>query len=250
MNVVLKKLKKYYNYDSLYNFQENVIKNVLNGKDIFVLAKTSGGKSICYQLPALVVRGITIIICPLRSLIEDQVNNLKKRNIKFLTFYGDMNLENKQNVLNLLNKSHEKMKIHMLYTTPECIEKNQDFLDSLIYLSKKNLLTRFVIDEAHTVSLWGNNFRNSYLWLKELKNIFPNTPITALTATATYITQKDILNILQINNAIIIRDKLIRNNLYLDIRPSFINKNNDIINFIKNKYYKKPGIIFCIKQVF
>ena len=247
MDKAQKKLKKYFGYNNFYPFQENVIKELLNNKDIFVLAKTSGGKSICYQLPALIFKGITIVISPLRSLIEDQINNLKKKNIKCLSYYGDLDKQEKNVTMNILENGDSK-KYKILYTTPETLELNIEFFQILKNLYEKKKLARFVIDEAHTVSIWGHNFRKSYLKLSNLKKIFIGVPITALTATATYYIQKDILKILQIEDAVIIRDKLYRENLYIDIRLSNVNKNKEIVSLITDSFYKKTGIIYCLTQ--
>ena len=247
MDKALKKLHKYYGYDNFYPFQEKVIEEVLKKKDIFVLAKTSAGKSVCFQIPALIYRGLTIIISPLRSLIDDQVSNLRKKNIPCCTFYGEMSKDEKENIINNFdNKS--KLDFHILYTTPETLESNIDFFQLLLRLYSKNLISRFVIDEAHTLSLWGHNFRRSYLKLTKLKVIFPKVPITALTATATYYIQKDIINILKIEEATIIRDDLFRNNLNITVKLSHFNKDKEISDYIISNFNDKTGIIFCITQ--
>ena len=140
MDKAQKKLKKYFGYNNFYPFQENVIKELLNNKDIFVLAKTSGGKSICYQLPALIFKGITIVISPLRSLIEDQINNLKKKNIKCLSYYGDLDKQEKNVTMNILENGDSK-KYKILYTTPETLELNIEFFQILKNLYEKKKIS-------------------------------------------------------------------------------------------------------------
>merc|ERR1712118_409085 len=117
-----KKLKKYFNYDNFFPFQLKVIENILKNNDIFVFAKTSGGKSICFQIPALITKGITIIISPLRSLIEDQISNLRDKNIPFLTYYGDMDNKTKCEMMEILENLEVNKKYHILYTTHETLE--------------------------------------------------------------------------------------------------------------------------------
>jgi len=251
MDLAEKKLKKYFGYHKFYPFQKKVIENVLLNKDIFILAKTSGGKSICYQIPAIMYQGITIIISPLRSLIEDQTNNLKRKNIKFLKYYGDLSKEEKRKTENILNKAihNKKIKYHMLYTTPETIDTNIYFINILKELYENILITRFVIDEAHTLSTWGNNFRKSYLSLKNLKTDYNNIPIMVLTATASEIIKHNIKNVLNIKDCVFIKDDIYRSNLFIDIKNSHITKNKEILSFLKDKKNENcSGIIFCTKK--
>lgn len=251
MDLAEKNLKKYFGYEQFYPFQKKVIENVLLNKDIFILAKTSGGKSICFQIPALMYKGITIIISPLRSLIEDQTNNLKSKNIKFLKYYGDLSKEEKNKTENILNKAivDKRIKYHLLYTTPETIDTNIYFINILKELYENILITRFVIDEVHTLSTWGNNFRKSYLSLKNLKTEYCQIPIMVLTATASEIIKDNIKNTLNIKNCAFIKDNIFRSNLFIDIKNSHINKNKEILEFLKEKKNENlSGIIFCTKK--
>ena len=251
MDLAEKKLKKYFGYEQFYPFQKKVIENILLNKDIFILAKTSGGKSICYQIPALMYKGITIIISPLRSLIEDQTNSLKRKNIKFLKYYGDLSKEEKNKTENILNKAinEKRIKYHLLYTTPETIDTNIYFINILKELYENILITRFVIDEVHTLSTWGNNFRKSYLALKNLKTDYNEIPIMVLTATASKIIKENVINTLNIKNCAFIKDDIYRSNLFIDVKNSHINKNKEILRFLKEKKNENfSGIIFCIKK--
>ena len=176
-------LQNYFNHEQFRDKQEEIVEDALMNKDQFVILPTGSGKSICYQLPAIIQKGVTIVISPLKSLILDQVANLEKKSIGVDAFYGDTTIKNKRRILeDMINEKYEK---NIIYTTPETLETNQEFFQNLNLLKDVGRLTRFVIDEAHCISLWGNDFRNSYRKLSNLKESFKTVPIMALTATAT-----------------------------------------------------------------
>lgn len=239
-------LNNYFGYEKFRPKQKNIIKESLSNIDQFVILPTGSGKSICYQLPALITNGITIVISPLKSLILDQVANLKNKNIKSYALYGNTNLKEKCHILNNMNSDNFDSK--MIYTTPETLESNISFLDNLKLLNECNKLTRFVIDEAHCISLWGNDFRSSYRNLGNLKITFPNVPIMALTATATIRVRKDIMYLLNIEKAKIYSNSYFRDNLIIDIKPKTKNTTSDIIENINNKYREQSGIIYCLSR--
>ena len=200
-------LRNKFGYIDFLNIQKKAVEYTLDNKDFLVIAKTSAGKSLCYQLPALCQNGLTIIISPLKSLINDQIDNLKKKKIECYTLYGDT-IQSDKNYLyaKLLDNKDESI---ILYTTPETIEYNQDFSNILSKIYKKQKIKRFVFDEAHTISTWGHDFRSSYLKLDILRKKYKKVPITALTATATQEVKADIVDILGIKNYEIITQSTI-----------------------------------------
>lgn len=236
-------LRKRFGFIEFLPSQKIAVENCLTEIDVIVIAKTSAGKSLCYQLPALCQSGITIIISPLKSLIDDQVNNLLKKNIECFILYGGTDLKTKNIIFSkLLNDSNESI---LLYTTPETLEFNNEFNSILekSYRSKK--IRRFVIDEAHTISTWGHEFRPSYLNLSFLRKKFKKIPITALTATATLEVKADIIDILGMKNYKLVTQNIVRNNLFIDIISCNSNLQQKIVKLIKDKFYGKSGIIYC-----
>ena len=236
-------LIKKFGYIDFLNIQKKAVEYTLENKDLLVIAKTSAGKSLCYQLPALCQIGLTVIISPLKSLINDQIDNLKKKNIECYTLYGDT-LQSDKNLLyaKLLDNKDESI---ILYTTPETLEYNQDFSNILRKIYKKNKIKRFVFDEAHTISTWGHDFRPSYLKLDILRKNYKKVPITALTATATPEVKADIADILGLNNYEIITQSIIRNNLNIKIKKNSSNLQQKIVSLIKDNYLNQTGIIYC-----
>src|SRR5438067_5810634 len=175
-------LKHYWKYDSLRPFQEEIIQSVLLERDTLALLPTGGGKSICFQVPALASEGICIVVSPLIALMKDQVDNLKKRSIPVLMIHSGM--KRMDVIQTLKNATHDYFKF--LYVSPERLETSlfKEYLPALAI----NLLA---VDEAHCISQWGYDFRPSYLRIAELRKELPNVPILALTASATPEVQKD-----------------------------------------------------------
>lgn len=230
-------LKHYWGYDRFRPLQEDIIDHVISGKNTLVLMPTGGGKSICYQVPALAMEGMAIVVSPLISLMKDQVEALKANGVaaEFINSslpYGQ---------LTAIEKACASGKIGILYVSPEKIS-SQGFLQFL----KKLKINLFAVDEAHCVSFWGHDFRPEYTQLAKLKEHFPSVPFVALTATADKVTRKDIIRQLTIPDAKIFISSFDRPNLSLKVLPGR-NRVKHIFSFIKNRK-DQSGIIYCLSR--
>ncbi|MDD3004055.1 ATP-dependent DNA helicase RecQ [Flavobacterium sp.] len=204
MDEALQLLKKYWNYDDFRDIQSDIIASVLSKNDVFAQLPTGGGKSVCYQIPALLNDGIAIVISPLVSLIKDQVENLQKKGIKAIGLVGGISTDEISDLLDNCQYGNYKL----LYLSPERLQSDW-ILDRL-----KNLtISLIAIDEAHCISQWGNDFRPAYLKIANLKSHFPKTPLLALTASATPRVKQDILEVLKIQNASIFEKSFNRDNI-------------------------------------
>ncbi|MCK8520538.1 DNA helicase RecQ [Aquimarina sp. D1M17] len=232
---ILKTLKEYFGYDRFRPLQEEIINSIFEGNDNLVIMPTGGGKSICYQLPALLLPGITLVISPLIALMKDQVDGLKANGIKAAYVNSSQN-ESEQSIIYQELLDHN---IKLLYVAPESLS----FLENVLSQIQISLIA---IDEAHCISAWGHDFRPAYTQLGYLKNKFPNTPIIALTATADKATRKDICDQLNISKAIQHLASFDRKNLSLEVRPG--NKRiEQILNFLADKP-NQSGIIYCLSR--
>lgn len=237
--------------------QQEVIIAAMDKQDIFVIMPTGGGKSLCYALPAILSCGVTIIISPLISLIEDQVSNfIQINNIGIPCAYLTSNC--KKSMINAIYSDLSRVRkgyepfLKLLYVTPERIVKDKFTRSLLLDLYNNENLARFVIDEAHCVSSWGHDFRKDYLKLDILKKEYPNVPITCLTATARPKVQSDIIKLLQLTNCKQYSSGFNRSNLYFQVieKPSkLIDVYNMLIQYI-NTYHEKDdtGIIYCMTR--
>ncbi len=228
-------LKKHFGFDSFRPNQEAIINNLLSGKDLLAIMPTGGGKSLCFQLPALMLPGTAIVISPLIALMKDQVDALHANGIP-AAFY---NSTQSQDVQNEVLQSLHNEKIKLLYVAPESL----NFL--LPHLNENNV-SLFAIDEAHCISAWGHDFRPAYTQLGNLKKRFPEIPVAAFTATADVATQDDIVNQLHIPDAKKHLASFDRKNLYLEVRPG-TNRLPQILRFLRNRN-EESGIIYCLSR--
>ena len=197
-------LEKYWGFKSFRAKQEDIINNILDQKDTLALLPTGGGKSLCYQIPALAIEGVCIVISPLVALMKDQVSQLNKRNIKSIALIGGMH--HREVDIALDNCIYGDIKL--LYLSPERLQS--DIVQERL---KKMKLSFIAVDEAHCISQWGYDFRPSYLQISEIRKLKPKTPILALTATATKQVTKDIQEKLNFKKNNLIKDSFQRNNL-------------------------------------
>jgi ATP-dependent DNA helicase RecQ len=204
MQPALDILRKYWDFDSFKTPQEEIINSVINGHDTFGLMPTGGGKSICYQVPALMKEGICIVISPLVALMKDQVQQLQKRNIKAIALTGGLNTDE---LITLLDNC-EFGNFKFLYLSPERLQS-----EWIINRIKKLNVNLIAVDEAHCVSQWGHDFRPSYLKIVHLRNYFPKIPFLALTASATKTVFEDVILQLGMNNPILFKKSFERKNI-------------------------------------
>lgn len=225
--------------------QEKIIKASVEGKDVFVLMPTGGGKSLCYQLPALIADGITLVVSPLLSLIQDQIGGLLNKNIPAAALNSHITNTEREFISSIiLNTNYLKL----VYVTPELLKNSSSFGHIMNKLYTEKRLARFVVDEAHCVSQWGNDFRPDYHELRLLRHAYPSVPIIALTATATNKVVDDIKNTLNIENALTFKTSFNRSNLIYKVMPKTTYTRNDIFAFISSYYPNSPGIIYCTSK--
>ncbi len=235
-------LKRYFGFDQFKGLQEGVIQNVLANKDTFVIMPTGGGKSLCYQLPALMKEGTAIVVSPLIALMKNQVDAIR-------------GVSEEHGIAHVLNSSLTKLEVKqvmsdiangvtkLLYVAPESLTK-EDYVDFL----KTVTLSFVAVDEAHCISEWGHDFRPEYRNLKSIiSRLGEDIPIIGLTATATPKVQEDIIKNLSIQDAKVFKASFNRPNLFYEVRPKTRNVDADIIRFIKQNE-RKSGIIYCLSR--
>ena len=238
MNTKHKILKDIFGHDAFRSFQEEVVDTILAKKDVLTILPTGGGKSLCYQLPTLLMEGTTVVISPLIALMQDQIKALNDLNIS-----ADMissATSNDENALTLQKLLRGELKF--IYVAPERFSSN-DFVGVLQRIN----INYFVIDEAHCVSAWGHEFRAEYRNLDRLKRFFPNSAIAAFTATATKKVEADIAQSLNLNTPKHFRAKTIRDNLYISCEPRIGNGKNQILSFLKS-HKGLCGIIYTFTR--
>lgn len=235
MDRALDILKQYYGYSSFRDGQEEIIREILNGNDVLTIMPTGGGKSICYQVPALILDGITLVISPLISLMKDQVDNIN--NLGINSAYINSSLSNVE-INNILDEA-ARNEIKILYVAPERLE-SQAFLELISSIN----ISMVAIDEAHCVSQWGHDFRSSYRRISRVISILRNRPIvTAFTATATSEVREDIIKLLELNNPKVFISGFDRKNIKITIEKG-VNKKNYILDYINNNR-NESGIIYA-----
>ncbi|CAM3029605.1 DNA helicase RecQ [Flavobacterium frigoris] len=228
-------LKENFGFEKFRTNQEQIINTILSGQDTLAIMPTGGGKSICFQLPALLFQGITIVISPLIALMKDQVDSLKANGIQACFINSSQSNEEQQ--LHIQNLKENKVK--MVYVAPESLSYLENAFSQIT-------ISLIAIDEAHCISSWGHDFRPAYTNLGYLKNRFPSTPILALTATADKATRKDISQQLNLVNPKSFISSFDRKNLSLEVRPA-LDRVKQIIDFISDKP-TESGIIYCLSR--
>ena len=238
MNSLKDKLKENFGFSSFKNLQEPIIKNLLEGNNSFVIMPTGGGKSLCYQLPAIILDGTALVISPLIALMKNQVDLIRSNNIN-------------QSVAHVLNSTLNRDQIEkvkedvsrgitkLLFVAPETLSKKEtiDFL-------KKVPISFLAIDEAHCISEWGHDFRPEYRKIRDvIDSIDSKIKIIALTATATPKVQDDIVKNLKINDSKLFKSSFNRPNLYYEVRPKNDHTDIDLVKFIKSNQ-SESGIIY------
>ena len=232
----LETLQHYWKHDGFRTPQEEIIASVLDGKDTFALMPTGGGKSICFQVPAMMQEGICLVISPLIALMRDQVQNLQNKDIKAIALTGGIHQDEIINLLDNCQFGNYKF----LYLSPERLQ-NDWILERI-----KNLpITLIAIDEAHCVSQWGHDFRPAYLKIARLKEFFPKVPFLALTASATLRVKEDIITQLQLDNPQVFSKSFYRENI-----AYMVFETEDKLNILKQILQKnpQPSIIYVTNR--
>ncbi|MGO1469002.1 MAG: RecQ family ATP-dependent DNA helicase, partial [Tissierella sp.] len=229
-------LKTYFGYDNFKSGQEKIVKGILNGKDALGIMPTGGGKSLCYQLPAMLLDGVTLVISPLISLMKDQVDSLEEMGISSTFINSTLD----EDILQKRVRDIKDLKYKIIYIAPERLN-NYSFMNLIRSIN----ISMVAIDEAHCISQWGHDFRPSYRYIPEFINSLNKRPIvSAFTATATKEVIDEIKSLIKFNNLVESIIGFDRPNLFYEVKK-ISNKSDFIANFVKTTYPDKSGIIYC-----
>ncbi|MGI6220014.1 MAG: DNA helicase RecQ [Bacteroidaceae bacterium] len=234
-------LKKHFGFDTFKGNQEAIIRNLLAGNDTFVLMPTGGGKSLCYQLPSLIMEGTAIVISPLIALMKNQVDAMRSFSEEDgIAHFINSSLN--KSAIDQVKKDILSGRTKLLYVAPESLTK-EEYIDFL----REVKISFYAVDEAHCISEWGHDFRPEYRRIRPIINEIGKAPLIALTATATPKVQHDIQKNLDMNNAKVFKSSFNRPNLYYEVRPKTASIDKEVIKFIKNNP-NKSGIIYCLSR--
>ena len=233
-------LQTVFGYNDFRHNQQAIIAHVLNAQDTVVLMPTGGGKSLCYQVPALCVEGVTVVVSPLIALMKDQVDALTLNGVKAAFLNSTQHPSERAQILQQLRQNELKL----LYVAPErLVGAEMNFLQ---YLKETTKPALFAIDEAHCISQWGHDFRPEYRVLRELKTQFPDTPVIALTATADAVTKQDIIDQLNLKQYQVFENSFNRPNITYHVKPKR-NYYNELVDYL-TEHREESGIIYCLSR--
>lgn len=243
MSVVLNKnpldiLHSVFGYSSFRGQQGEIIEHVIQGKDALILMPTGGGKSLCYQIPALCLSGTAIVVSPLIALMQDQVDTLKQLGVKASVLNSTLSAQESSDV----ERKMRQGELDIVYVSPERLNT-----ENFLCLLERCKLSLFAIDEAHCVSQWGHDFRPEYIEFSRLKERFPHVPRLALTATADELTRQDIIKYLNLENGRVFISSFDRPNIRYRVMPKD-NEKKQLLKFIKEEHNDDSGIIYCISR--
>ena len=242
-------LERVFGHRQFRQNQRAIVNATMSQRDVFVIMPTGGGKSLCYQLPAMLEDGLTVVVCPLISLIQDQVQAMIAQGVQADFLSGQQSQDQSSAVFSRLWRSdvgHDGLTL--LYVTPERIVASPGFTKALHALHARRRLKRFVVDEAHCVSHWGHDFRPDYIKLASLRATFSDVPILALTATATPRVKLDCMSILGLRSPCCFQQSFNRPNLWYQIIPKKKNCTQDMAALLREHHANHTGIIYCCSK--
>jgi ATP-dependent DNA helicase RecQ len=237
MNEAIKVLKQYFGYDAFRPLQAEIVATVMSGKHCLALMPTGGGKSVCYQIPALLLPGVALVVSPLISLMKDQVEGLRQAGVEAAFLNSSLSTEESKHVLSELKRG----KIKLLYVAPERL-----VMSEFLAFFKTLRVSLMAVDEAHCISTWGHSFRKDYTELKKLREVFPEVPVIGLTATADALTRRDILEQLLVPDAEVFMTSFDRPNIKLSVLPA-VNRMRLIVELVLDRT-DQAGIVYCLSR--